>query len=429
MKLKTQASAALKTKLSSTLKSWLPILQSGMTELETTLNEFSAENPYFDVQSGIAEHFSAQNSVLKKRQREMMRGAKGSKVDQDFLEQTCIQEETLESTLMSQIEPPLFPTKNSQEIAQKIIENLNEEGYFEGDCEEIAKSCSQSLNTQIQASEVEKIRKRFAYLDPPGIAALDVDVPSDVYALTTEILQDLQSHAKHQKNPLYSQAMRIIQSFKNPPALDYFEQEPAIIPDILIIEEQNNIQVQINDKYYPSITIKKPSKAEKNNKDEFIKTKAKEARDLIDALEMRKATLYKIGLMIVEYQYGFFKGGEIKPMKLKDLADEVGHASSTISRAISNKYLECSRGIFPLKSFFATALDEDTSNSAIKDFVAELIRNENKQKPLSDNKILKLATEKFKITIVRRTIAKYRAQLNIASSSERKKLYKISVAL
>lgn len=74
-------------------------------------------------------------------------------------------------------------------------------------------------------------------------------------------------------------------------------------------------------------------------KDEFIKTKIKEARDLVDALEMRKATLYKIGLMIVEYQYEFFKGGEIKPMKLKDLAEEFGHAPSTISRAISNKFL------------------------------------------------------------------------------------------
>ncbi len=141
---------------------------------------------------------------------------------------------------------------------------------------------------------------------------------------------------------------------------------------------------------------------------------------------MRKATLYKIGLMIVEYQYEFFKGGEIKPMKLKDLAEEFGHAPSTISRAISNKFLECSRGIFPLKNFFATAIDEETANTTIKDFVADLVKNESKQKPLSDNRILELIEEKFNIKMVRRTITKYRAQLNIASSSERKKLYKIS---
>ena len=439
MKLRTQTSATLKAKLSSTLKSWLPILQSGMSDLEETLNAFGKENPYFEVQSGITENFTNQNPIHKKRQKEMLRGAKGTNIESDSIEQHCIQEESLEVVLMRQIEPPLFPTENSQVIAKAVIENLNEEGYFEGDCEEIATKCSSTLKSAVSALEVEKIRKRFAYLEPPGIAALDVlesfrfqldylDIPSDVYGLCLEILQDLQAHTRFKKHALYAKAMRVIQSFKNPPALDFFQQEAVVIPDILVLEDQNNIQVQINDKYYPSILIQKQDKDNKDViKDNFIKTKIKEARDLVDALEMRKATLYKIGLMLVEYQYEFFKGGEIKPMTLKVLADEFGHAPSTISRAISNKYLECSRGIFPLKNFFATAIDEDTSNAAIKEFVAELIKDENKEKPLSDNKILQLATKKFKVTMVRRTIAKYRAQLNIASSSDRKKLYKMQV--
>lgn len=439
MKLRTQAQVALKTKLSSTLKSWLPILQSGMNDLEETLGEFGKENPYFNVKSNIAQDFSSQSSIQKKRQKEITRGAKGSNLEGDAIEQFCIQEESLEVVLIGQIVPPLFPTASSQEIAKAIIENLNEEGYFEGDCEQIAQTCSEILQNPTNATEVEKIRKRFAYLDPPGIAALNLiesfcfqldnlDVPSEVYALCQEILQDLANHTKHKNAPLYEKAMKVIQSFKNPPALD-FSKEAAIIPDILVLEEKNNIQVQINEKYYPSIEIQTQPKEDKLiSKDEFIKTKIKEARDLVDALEMRKATLYKIGLMLVEYQYEFFKGGEIKPMKLKDLAEEFGHAPSTISRAISNKFLECSRGIFPLKNFFATAIDEDTANTTIKDFVSDLIKNENKQKPLSDNRILELIEEKFNIKMVRRTITKYRAQLNIASSSERKKLYKISIS-
>ncbi|MCI5969389.1 RNA polymerase factor sigma-54 [Helicobacter sp.] len=439
MKLRTQTSATLKAKLSSTLKSWLPILQSGIGDLEETLNGFGLENPYFEVKSGITDSLSAQSAVHKKQCKEKMRGAKGGSAENDGIEQFCIQEESLEVMLLRQIEPPLFPTKNSQKIAKKIIENLDNEGYFDGDCAMIAQACSKALEAEISASEVEKIRLRFAYLEPPGIGALnvmesfrfqldDLDVPSDVYGMCMEILENLQEHTKFKKNPLYPKAMRVIQSFKNPPALDFFQKEAAVIPDILVLEDNNNIQVQINDRYYPSILIQKQEKANKNSiQDAFIKTKIKEARDLVDALEMRKATLYKIGLMLVEYQYEFFKGGEIKPMTLKDLAEEFGHAPSTISRAISNKYLECARGIFPLKNFFATAIDEDTSNATIKDFVAELIRNENKQKPLSDSKILKLAAEKFKVTMVRRTIAKYRLQLNIASSSERKKLYKMQV--
>ena len=138
---------------------------------------------------------------------------------------------------------------------------------------------------------------------------------------------------------------------------------------------------------------------------------------------MRKATLYKVGLMIVEYQYEFFKGGSIKPLTLQTLADEFGHNPSTISRAIANKYIACDRGVFTMKEFFTTAIDDDVSNAAIKEFLISLVKQENHIKPLSDMKLLNLIQDKFKVKMVRRTIAKYRKQLNIAGSSERKKLY------
>ncbi len=191
-----------------------------------------------------------------------------------------------------------------------------------------------------------------------------------------------------------------------------------------MLKEGKEISVLLNDDYYPQITID-TLKTAKNSS--YLKTKIKEARDLIDALDMRKQTLRKIGLMIVEYQYDFFMGGEIKPMNLKDLADEFNHSPSTISRAISNKYLECNRGIFPVKNFFTTAIDGDTSNASIKSFLNDLIKNESRLKPLSDLKILQLIEEKFHIKMVRRTITKYRKQLNIASSSERKRNYTMSV--
>ena len=430
MKLRAQTSASLKNKLSSTLQSWLPILQSGMGDLEDTLGEFAKENPYLGIASNISTDFSSQ----RKKQKDYIRGEKSKSAGIDAIEQFAIAQESLEEKLLSQIQPPLFPTKISQEIATKVIENLNEEGYFIGNEKEICKE----LDCKVE--DFHKIRKRFCYLEPAGVGALDLvesfyfqldfmDIEEEIYSLCSEILEDLESHYKYKNHPKYANAMRVIQSFKNPPALDFYEKEPEVIPDILVLWEANSIQVQINDKYYPTIQVEAPSHKEKSdkNKEDFIKQKVKEARDLVDALEMRKATLYKIGLMIVEYQYEFFNGGEIKPMKLKDLADEFNHAPSTISRAISNKYLECSRGTFALKNFFATALDEDTSNTAIKDFILDLIKNENKQKPLSDTKILKSIEDKFKITIVRRTITKYRAQLNIASSSERKKMYQLSI--
>lgn len=229
---------------------------------------------------------------------------------------------------------------------------------------------------------------------------------------------------KHRDMELFHEAVKVIQTFRVPPSIEYFEKEQDVIPDLFVFEMDGNIEVNLNDKYYPQVNIN-IERADK--KHDFVKQKIKEAKDLVDALEMRKATLYKIGLMIVEYQYEFFTGGEIRPMKLKDLAEEFGHAPSTISRAIAGKHLECNRGVFPLKNFFTTALDEDLSNSSIKNYIEEIVKNESRVKPLSDIKILEMIEEKFNIKMVRRTITKYRKQLNIASSSERKKLYELSV--
>ena len=190
-----------------------------------------------------------------------------------------------------------------------------------------------------------------------------------------------------------------------------------------MLSTSSGISVQINDDYYPEISIDTEGLDEK---EAFVSSRVKEASELIDALEMRKATLYKIGLMIVEYQYDYFLGGDIKPMKLKDLADELGRNPSTISRAIANKYLSSPRGTVALKNFFATGFDEETSNAAIKEFLLELIKNEDHKKPLSDLKIQELIQAKFNIQIVRRTITKYRKILNIGSSSQRKKIYQIN---
>lgn len=426
MKSSLRLNQSTKTKLSTTLKNWLPILQSSNDELEETLNEMIKDNPYAEVKNHSMQTFTHQNTRNK-----IPKQSKGEPLG---FENFCFYEQSLYEVLQEQIAPPLFPTPFSQKIAQSIIENLNDEGFFEGDLEKMAEEAFCS------SEEIEKIRKRFAYLEPYGVGARDCfesfafqleqsELDGETYALANEILKDLNNHFKYKNNPLYPQAIQAIKSFKNPPAIDYLAQEQYIKPDLLVYFDEGKIEIKLNDFASPSIEINSSIQTTFNHGEEgrFIKTKLKEARLLVDALEMRKATLQKIGLMIVEYQYDFFHGGEIRPMKLKDLADEFGHAPSTISRAISNKYLECDRGIFPIKSFFSTALDEDVSNSAIKDFILDLIKNENRKKPLSDSKILKLIEEKFGIKIVRRTITKYRQKLDIASSSERKKFYEMSL--
>ncbi len=409
-----------KHKLSNTLRNWLPILHSSLSDLGEAMAPFVEANPVIEVKSGYEEDFE------KKIPRKVIsRSVSNSRTQQ--IEALTIQHKTLYDVLDEQLSSSLFPTPISQEIAQFVVANLDENGYYEGNTLDF---CQQHA---IDEKSFEKVRQRFAYVEPLGIGAKDLaesflfqldnsEISDAAYPLAVTIINDLQNIHNYSKENYFNEVMHILSTFKNPPNLEYQEDSAQIVPDLMIyFNDENQIEVQLNDAYYPAITID----TDYGVKHDFIKEKIKEAKSLVDALEMRKATLYKVGLMIVEYQYEFFTGGQIMPLTLKMLADEFGHNPSTISRAIANKYIACDRGVLAMKDFFTTAIDEDVSNAAIKDFVVSLIKNENREKPLSDMKLLEMIQEKFKVKMVRRTIAKYRKQLNIAGSSERKKLYKL----
>jgi len=416
MMLRQKQTLAPKIKLNQTLRSWLPILQSGLDELKETLEPFIKDNPFATI-----EHKNLEKSEKKRNFFEQVSKNSVS----ESIEALSIYKESLYEKLVSQINPPLFPTQKSQDIAYKIIECLDDEGYFFYDDEIFA---------GFNEGEVERVRARFAYLEPCGVGAKDVkesflfqlgeaEASDEIIECAKKIILNFENIEKLRKLKFYDDALKIIKKFKNPPAIEYLEEASQKVPDIFVLSTSSGISVQINDDYYPEILIDTEGLDEK---EAFVSSRIKEASELIDALEMRKATLYKIGLMIVEYQYDYFLGGDIKPMKLKDLADELGRNPSTISRAIANKYLSCSRGTVALKNFFATGFDEETSNAAIKEFLLELIKNEDHKKPLSDLKIQELIQAKFNIQIVRRTITKYRKILNIGSSSQRKKIYQIN---
>lgn len=422
MKLRVSGTQATKQKFSSTLRGWLPILQANLDSLVETLEPFVQENPFISVKSG------SETPDKRFEKKSFFQEVSKTSVS-DTIEALTLDKKSLFQTFHEQINPPLFPTEKSQSIAYDIIENINSEGYFEVQAlAEIAKKF------ELKISEIEKIRQRFAYLEPLGIGAVDLketflfqlqdlSLENELYKMVEKLIVHFEAIESFSKEPLFHEALSIIKHFRNPPAIEFIEDEKEVIPDIFIYTADGVIEVHLNDAYYPEVIIDTEGLDENHS---FVSQKIKDAKDLVDALEMRKATLYKIGLMIVEYQYDFFFGKAIRPMKLKDLADDLGRNPSTISRAIAGKYLSCSRGVIPLKQFFATAVEEDISNSAIKEYMIELVKNENKLKPLSDIKLLELIEGKFNIKMVRRTITKYRQQFNIASSSERKKLYTLT---
>ncbi len=409
-----------KHKLSNTLRNWLPILHSSLSDLGEAMSPFVESNPVIEVESGYEENFE------KKIPRKVISGAvSNSRTEQ--IEALTIQKKSLYEVLDEQIGKPLFPTPISQDIATFIISNLDENGYYEGDSEKFCDEKSMSIE------EFEKIRLRFSHIEPVGIGAKDLsesfifqldssDISDEAYSLAITVIRDMQGIYSYSSEEYFSEVMHVLGTFKNPPSIEYQEESAQIIPDLMIyFNEDESIEVKLNDAYYPTIHIDTNYAVEHD----FISQKIKEAKSLVDALDMRKATLYKVGLMIVEYQYAFFTGGAIMPLTLKTLADEFGHNPSTISRAIANKYIACDRGTLAMKEFFTTAIDDDVSNAAIKDFLRGLVKQESHAKPLSDMKLLDLIQNNFKVIMVRRTIAKYRKQLNIAGSSERKKLYQL----
>jgi RNA polymerase sigma-54 factor len=419
--LRVKTSVEVKNKLSNTLRNWLPILHCGLGDLGEAMSPFVEGNPLIEVKSAFEESFEAR--IPKKIQY----GSYVQNSQSNAIEALTIQKKSLYDILDEQCEAPLFPTPISQAVARHVCENLDEGGYYEGDDISFCEANSLSME------QFESIRGRFAHIEPVGVGARNlsesflfqlqhVDLDDQTYALALEMCTHLDGLNHYHKEPNFAIAMHAIGSFKNPPAIDFLEDSTAIIPDLMIFDDPDTgIEVKLNDAFYPTIHIDSQYAVEHS----FVTQKFKEAKSLVDALEMRKATLYKVGLMIVEYQYDFFTGGVIKPLTLKMLADEFGHNPSTISRAIANKYIACDRGIYAMKEFFTTAIDEDISNATIKDFVAECVKGESHKKPLSDMKLLEMVEAKFKITMVRRTIAKYRSQANIAGSSERKKLYQL----
>lgn len=405
-------STAQKQNLNLSLKLWLPMLQTSIQDLESYLTNLSYENPFLEVTKS-KDFYSNFTS----------NGTSG-----EFVESLAFYSNSLNDKLSDQIEnESLFPTPNSKKVALEILCDIDENGYFDGDIEKIATTCN------VYKEYVESIRQRFARLEPSGVGALDLQesflfqldaidrkIDDELYNFTKKIIKDIAHVDKYAAHHRFNDAKDIIKYFNNPPAIDYINDNVQVVPDFFV-EINEDIDIRINNAYYPDIKVKNPF----NTKNENIKEKLKEAKDLVNLLSLRKSTLYKIVLIIVEKQISFFVGGELRPFSMQEIAAELGFAESTISRAVSNKYIECNLGIFPLKFFFSNAVDKDLSSSQIKSYIKNLVDYEDKEIPLTDEAILEFIETKFGLKMVRRTITKYRKILDIPSSKERKKLYKV----
>ncbi len=405
------------------MQTWLPLLQCSLSDLDKHIQVITNENPCLEVQSGFEmpeSSSSGSHNTFMEYQNHV------SNASTDEIEWMSVSTESLYEKLDGQITAPLFPTPISQKIAKQIIFYINDEGYFEGDIKEVAAQCD------VDVYKVEQVRQRFAYLEPIGVGAVDYkesflfqlndfDLDDELSLLLSAIITQFEDMEKFLTHARFHDAKEVLKHLNNPPAISYMEKELSVLPDIFIEFKGDELTIKINNDFYPNLIVNQIDKY-----DNFAKQKFKEARELVKLLDLRKATLYNIALVLIEKQYSFFMGSELKPLRLQDVADELGFNESTISRAISDKYLECERGVFSFKEFFSNAIGE-VSTSEIKHFLKKLVESENKESPHSDKYLHESVEARFGVQMVRRSIAKYRQELDIPAFKERKFLYKLSM--
>ena len=337
--------------------------------------------------------------------------------------------------------------EKQRHIAQHIIGNLDKDGYLKATVQEIAEASSDS------EEEVEAVLAKVQEFDPVGVAARDLRecllIQIRYLGLTDPLVRELVSEHLHQvelhnyqqiakstgRSPEeVVQAIEVIKSLEPRPGRAFSsEATQYVVPDIYVYKVDDEYVVSLNEEEMPNLRISPFYKdAVKNGKapdeaKEFIQEKMKSALWLIKSIHQRKKTIFKVTQSIVKFQREFLDRGiaYLKPLVLRDVAEDVGMHESTISRVTSNKYVHTPQGIFELKYFFSTGLPRkdgspEVASQSVKEKIKRLIEREDPVKPYSDKQIVEILA-RDNIKIARRTVAKYRDLMGILPSSRRKR--------
>jgi RNA polymerase sigma-54 factor len=338
-------------------------------------------------------------------------------------------------------------SESEKEIGMFIIGNLNGDGYLDASLEEIA------TMAEVSAQEVEQVLVRVQFFDPVGVGARNLQECLLIQAKSLDLKDDLvisiiEHHLHFLENKNFQGLVRalkrtvdevkhavdLILNFNPRPGSAFSEESVNYIsPDIYVFKVDNDFVILLNEDGMPKLRVSSYYK-EALSQDaviptdarDFIHSKLRSAAWLIKSIHQRQRTLYKVGQSIVKLQRDFFEKGVafLKPMVLRDVAEDVGMHESTISRVTSNKYMDTPHGIFELKYFFNSSINsflgEAVASESVKERIRQLIKGEDSSKPYSDQEIVDIL-EGENIKIARRTVAKYREMLSILPSSKRKK--------
>jgi RNA polymerase sigma-54 factor len=365
----------------------------------------------------------------------------------DYSQSLLTKKVSLQDVLLRQL--GMFANSDEElSIGQEIIGNIDENGYLKATLEEIA------VTLKVPAKKVEIVLKLIQQFEPAGVAArtisecllIQLELANENEPLLQKIVQfHLDDIAKKNfskicqelKEPLekIEPLIKKISKLDPKPGRNYSTDEiHQVIPDVIIEDDEGQIKITINNENIPHITINKSYRdmLKKDNLDantrEFLINKLRRAYELLSAISKRQSTLRKVIETLVEIQKEAIieDFSYLKPLTFKDVAEKIKMHESTVCRVVMNKYAQTPCGIVALKNFFPSRIHdkgengESISSQHIKGFILDLIEEEDKKHPLSDEDIVKLFKEKNNLNVARRTVAKYREELKILSSPYRR---------
>ncbi|GGB53483.1 RNA polymerase factor sigma-54 [Virgibacillus dakarensis] len=430
MELVLQQKQTLNLVMTTELRQAIQLLQYSTYELYQFLQDQQLENPLIELEEKVPDvpyHKPNRNNKTA-----------------DTFDYIANQEKGMRENLIEQMQW-LDITEDERRVVHYLILNLDENGYLPLNTEEIAE------NSSIDKKEIDNGIKLLQQLEPVGVGARNLQECLLLQAthyypeeplLECVIREHLDLLANKKWNTIAKQLDVSLSEVKIVnDCLQNLDPKPCscisnfqadyLNPDIIVEPAGNGFSVYLNDGYLPQIRLNSQYAdflTSKNEVSSYIQENYKSYQWLVNSLEQRRSTILKIVNVIVRKQYRFLMNGfqALQPLTLKEVADEINMHESTVSRATMNKVIQTPKGAYDIRSLFASKLATSDGNSAsqtkVKLLLKDIVENESKQKPFSDQKIADYFKTKKGITISRRTVAKYREELKIPSSSKRKEI-------
>lgn len=352
---------------------------------------------------------------------------------------TSLQEHLLEQVRLSEV------TDEQRPIADMLIGNIDDYGYLKATVEEMA------FSTSLPPDQIAEVLKVIQSFYPPGVGARDLreclmlqlERQGRQKTLEYRIVRDFMDALGKRRIPEIARGTEedVVDVQKAIARIGLLEPRPGraflpdndqyVLPEVFVVKQGEEFVVSTNNEQIPHLRISNTykdlmAKADASSEvREYIREKIRAGKFLIKSLHQRQQTILNIGREIVNRQREFMEKGVafLKPLTMVQVAEVVGVHETTVSRAVSGKYMQTPQGVFEMKYFFTsgiqTASGEGMSNTSVKDMIADIFQNEERSKPLSDQEVVMMLSEKG-IVIARRTVAKYRSELNILPSNLRK---------